>query len=50
MLTGGEPLRHRNLWVLCGRLQSLGIRITLVTTGLLIDRHAPDIAPRWTRS
>jgi MoaA/NifB/PqqE/SkfB family radical SAM enzyme len=44
MLTGGEPLLHRNLWALCRRLQALGIRITLVTTGLLIDRHAADIA------
>ena len=44
MLTGGEPLLHRNLWALCARLNSLGIRITLVTTGLLIDRHAADIA------
>ena len=44
MLTGGEPLLHRNLWALCAELQSLQIRITLVTTGLLIDRHAADIA------
>jgi Fe-coproporphyrin III synthase len=44
MLTGGEPLLHRNLWALCEQLQALGIRITLVTTGLLIDRHAADIA------
>jgi MoaA/NifB/PqqE/SkfB family radical SAM enzyme len=44
MLTGGEPLLHRNLWALCTQLQALGIRITLVTTGLLIDRHAADIA------
>jgi MoaA/NifB/PqqE/SkfB family radical SAM enzyme len=44
MLTGGEPLLHRNLWALCTRLQALGIRITLVTTGLLIDRHADEIA------
>ena len=44
MLTGGEPLLHGNLWALCDRLQALGIRITLVTTGLLIDRHAADIA------
>jgi len=44
MLTGGEPLLHRNLWALCKQLQALGIRITLVTTGLLIDRHAADIA------
>jgi MoaA/NifB/PqqE/SkfB family radical SAM enzyme len=44
MLTGGEPLLHRNLWSLCSRLQSLRIRITLVTTGLLIEPHAADIA------
>lgn len=44
MLTGGEPLLHRNLWALCGALQALGIRLTLVTTGLLIDNHAADIA------
>ena len=44
MLTGGEPLLHRNLWALCSRLQTLRIRITLVTTGLLIEPHAKDIA------
>jgi MoaA/NifB/PqqE/SkfB family radical SAM enzyme len=43
MLTGGEPLLHRNLWALCTELQSLKIRITLVTTGLLIDRYAAEI-------
>jgi len=44
MLTGGEPLLHRNLWALCSRLQAMRIRITLVTTGLLIEPHAADIA------
>jgi organic radical activating enzyme len=44
MLTGGEPLLHRNLWALCNELQALGIRITLVTTGLLIEQHAADVA------
>ena len=44
MLTGGEPLLHRNLWTLCRALQQLRIRITLVTTGLLIESHASDIA------
>ncbi len=44
MLTGGEPLLHRNLWALCSELQALGIRITLVTTGLLIEQHAADVA------
>ncbi|HYE85959.1 MAG TPA: radical SAM protein [Vicinamibacterales bacterium] len=44
MLTGGEPLLHRNLWALCAELQALGIRVTLVTTGLLIEPHAANIA------
>ena len=44
MLTGGEPLLNRNLWALCKQLEANGIRITLVTTGLLIDSHAAAIA------
>jgi sulfatase maturation enzyme AslB (radical SAM superfamily) len=44
MLTGGEPLLHRNLWSLCSRLQALRLRVTLVTTGLLLEPHAADIA------
>jgi MoaA/NifB/PqqE/SkfB family radical SAM enzyme len=44
MLTGGEPLLHRNLWALCDLLRAEGIRITLVTTGLLIDRHVHEVA------
>ena len=44
MLTGGEPLLHRNLWVLCDRLRREGIRVTLVTTGLLVEPHADSIA------
>ena len=44
MLTGGEPLLHRNLWALCTELQALRVRITLLTTGLLIESHAADIA------
>ncbi len=44
MLTGGEPLLHSNLWTLCGRLRDEGIRITLVTTGLLLAQHVDHIA------
>jgi MoaA/NifB/PqqE/SkfB family radical SAM enzyme len=44
MLTGGEPLLHSNLWALCDRLRREGIRITLVTTGLLLAPHAEGIA------
>jgi MoaA/NifB/PqqE/SkfB family radical SAM enzyme len=44
MLTGGEPLLHANLWRFCARLRELDVRISLVTTGLLIGAHAADIA------
>jgi Fe-coproporphyrin III synthase len=44
MLTGGEPLLHANLWALCDRLQEHDIRVTLVTTGLLLAPHAADVA------
>lgn len=44
MLTGGEPLLHRNLWALCDRLREEDIRLTLVTTGLLVEQHAAEIA------
>jgi MoaA/NifB/PqqE/SkfB family radical SAM enzyme len=44
MLTGGEPLLNRNLWRLCERLRLEGMRLTLVSTGLLIERHLDDIA------
>ena len=43
MLTGGEPLLHSNLWALCDRLQNAGIRVTLITTGLLLGAHAAAI-------
>ena len=44
MLTGGEPLLHRNLWTLCDRLRRIDVGITLVTTGLLTGLHATEIA------
>jgi MoaA/NifB/PqqE/SkfB family radical SAM enzyme len=44
MLTGGEPLLHSNLWRLCERLRGLDIRLTLVTTGLLLEAHEARVA------
>jgi MoaA/NifB/PqqE/SkfB family radical SAM enzyme len=43
LLSGGEPLMHPNLWTLCAVLKSLPARITLLSTGLLLARHAADI-------
>lgn len=47
VLSGGEALMHRNLWALCALLRdSLGARITLLSTGLLLERYARDVV-RW---
>jgi MoaA/NifB/PqqE/SkfB family radical SAM enzyme len=46
VLSGGEALMHSNLWVLCALLKELPIRITLLSTGLLLKRHAQDVV-RW---
>ena len=43
LLSGGEPLMHPNLWTLCASLKSLPARITLLSTGLLLSRHAAYI-------
>jgi len=44
VLSGGEPLMHSALWELCGPVRDAGIGITLLSTGLLLRRHAADIA------
>ena len=44
VLTGGEPLMHPNLFELCENLRARGIRVTLLTTGLLVERFAAEIA------
>jgi len=43
VLSGGEPLMHSNLFPFCSRLKSLGIRTTILTTGLLLQRDASRI-------
>lgn len=47
VLSGGEALMHSNLWTLCALLKELPASITLLSTGLLLQRHAQDII-RWT--
>jgi MoaA/NifB/PqqE/SkfB family radical SAM enzyme len=44
VLTGGEPLLHRNLPAVLDFFQSLNIRITLLTTGLLLSKRATLLA------
>ncbi len=43
VLSGGEPLMHSDLFRLCAILSSRGIRVTLLSTGLLLERHAQGI-------
>jgi MoaA/NifB/PqqE/SkfB family radical SAM enzyme len=43
VLSGGEPLMHSNLYPFCARLKSLGIRTTILSTGLLLERDARQI-------
>lgn len=46
VLSGGEALMHTNLWALCALLADAQVRITLLSSGLLLARHAEDIV-RW---
>jgi Fe-coproporphyrin III synthase len=43
VLSGGEPLMHSNLWSFCDQLKALDVRITLLSTGLLLERHSQQI-------
>jgi MoaA/NifB/PqqE/SkfB family radical SAM enzyme len=45
-LSGGEALMHSNLWQLCRQLKQVDVRIILLSTGLLLRRHAADVV-RW---
>jgi MoaA/NifB/PqqE/SkfB family radical SAM enzyme len=44
VLSGGEPLMHPDLFGLCAALKARGVRVTLLTTGLLLGRHAGAVA------
>jgi len=44
VLTGGEPLLHRDLSRLCLLIRECGARITLLTTGLLLAKRASIVA------
>src|SRR4051812_24027369 len=43
LLSGGEPLMHSNLWSFCDRLKQLNVKISLLSTGLLLSQHASEI-------
>jgi Fe-coproporphyrin III synthase len=43
VLSGGEPLMHSDLFRLCALLRKRRIRITLLSTGLLLERNARSV-------
>src|ERR1700722_16832119 len=44
VLTGGEPLLHSDLDALCQFFRELKIRLTLLTTGLLLVKRADEVS------
>ena len=44
VLTGGEPLLNRGLEAICEFFRDLGVRVTLLTTGLLLQKKADIVA------
>jgi Fe-coproporphyrin III synthase len=40
IFSGGEPLMHSDLFSLCRLLRGMGIRLTVLSTGLLLEKHA----------
>ena len=43
VFSGGEALMNSNLWMLCGLLKSENIKLTLLSTGLLLEKNAESI-------
>jgi Fe-coproporphyrin III synthase len=43
VFSGGEALMHSNLWALCELIKIRGIKITLLSTGLLLERNAAEV-------
>jgi Fe-coproporphyrin III synthase len=43
VFSGGEPLMHSDLFRLAALLRSRNIRVSILTTGLLLKRHADQI-------
>jgi MoaA/NifB/PqqE/SkfB family radical SAM enzyme len=46
VLSGGEALLHSHLWELCDHLRAAEIGITILSTGLLLRRHAAELVRR----
>jgi MoaA/NifB/PqqE/SkfB family radical SAM enzyme len=42
-LSGGEALMHSNLWAFCDQLKSIGVKISLLSTGVTLKAHAENV-------
>ncbi len=42
-LSGGEALMHSNLWKFCQHLNSIDVKISLLSTGLSLKQHAREV-------
>ncbi len=43
VFSGGEALMHANLWKFCSLLKARSIKVTLLTTGLLLEKNAAEV-------
>lgn len=48
VFSGGEALMHANLWNLCKLLREHEMKITLLSTGLLLEKNASEILENFT--
>jgi len=46
VLSGGEALMHKNLFTLCEAFKETGAKISLLSTGLLLKKHAENVV-KW---
>lgn len=46
VLSGGEALMHSNLWTLCELFAEIGVKVSLLSTGLLLEGWAAEVV-RW---
>jgi Fe-coproporphyrin III synthase len=43
LMSGGEPLLNPNFFSFCEMIRARGMKITLLSTGMTVERHAADI-------
>ena len=46
VFSGGEALMHSNFWLLCKLLKEISVKITLLSTGLLLKKNKEEVL-KW---